>query len=77
MPHVIVKLWPGKTDAQKAQLAAEITRSIETIMGSGAASISVALEEVAPDDWTAQVYEPEIRGKWDTLLKRPGYGPKA
>ena len=26
MPHVIVKLWPGKSEAQKARLAEKITR---------------------------------------------------
>jgi phenylpyruvate tautomerase PptA (4-oxalocrotonate tautomerase family) len=25
MPHVVVKLWPGKSEQQKAQLAWEIT----------------------------------------------------
>ena len=28
MPHVIVKLWPGKTEEQKKQLAEEITKSV-------------------------------------------------
>lgn len=76
MPHVIVKLWPGKTDAQKARLAEEITNSLKTVIGSGDAAISIALEEVAQEDWTDQVYEPDIRAKWGTLLKAPGYGPK-
>jgi phenylpyruvate tautomerase PptA (4-oxalocrotonate tautomerase family) len=26
MPHVIVKLWPGKSDQQKARLAEKITK---------------------------------------------------
>jgi 4-oxalocrotonate tautomerase len=26
MPHVIVKLWPGKSEEQKTQLAQAITR---------------------------------------------------
>ncbi|HET9131743.1 MAG TPA: tautomerase family protein [Terriglobia bacterium] len=29
MPHVIVKLWPGKTDEQKKQLADRITRAMK------------------------------------------------
>ena len=28
MPHVIVKLWPGKSEAQKARLAEKITRDV-------------------------------------------------
>jgi hypothetical protein len=28
MPHVIVKLWPGKSERQKQQLADAITRDV-------------------------------------------------
>ena len=28
MPHVIVKLWPGKSERQKQDLADEITRAV-------------------------------------------------
>ncbi len=75
MPHVIVKLWPGKSDAQKAQLTEAIVRDVTSILHYGDESVSVALEEVAPDDWTEQVYKPDILGKWDQLTKEPGYGP--
>ena len=75
MPHVIVKLWPGKSDAQKAQLTEAIVRDVTSILHYGDESVSVALEEVAPDDWTEQVYKPDILGKWEQLTKQPGYGP--
>lgn len=77
MPHVIVKLWPGKSDAQKTRLAEEIAQSLRSVMGSGDAAISIGIEEIAPEEWTEKVYEPDIRDKWDTLLKTPGYGPRA
>lgn len=75
MPHVIVKLWPGKSDAQKAQLTEAIVRDVTSILHYGDESVSVALEEVAPNDWTEQVYKPDILGKWEQLTKQPGYGP--
>ena len=28
MPHVIVKLWPGKSEEQKARLAEEIAKDV-------------------------------------------------
>jgi RimJ/RimL family protein N-acetyltransferase len=46
-----------------------------TALGSSADSISVGVEDVSPDDWMGQVYEPEMTGKLDSLYKRPGYGP--
>ncbi len=73
MPHVIVKLWPGKSAEQKARLTEAIVRDVTNILHYGDESVSVALEEVAPDDWTEQVYKPDILGKWDQLTKEPGY----
>lgn len=73
MPHVIVKLWPGKTEQQKARLADEITKSVMSVLGYGEESVSVAFEEVGSDEWAEKVYGPEIKAKWDALYKKPGY----
>ena len=75
MPHVIVKLWPGKSEKQKTQLADAITRDVMKFLNSGEESISVALEEVPAGQWTEKVYNPDIRDKWKTLYKEPGYDP--
>jgi len=75
MPHVIVKLWPGKTNAQKRDLSDAIVRNVTSILRYGDESVSVGFEEVAPDEWTARVYEPDIECKWDRLVKEPGYRP--
>lgn len=75
MPHVIVKLWPGRTEDQKARLAERIVRDLVEVAGSSESSISVAIEEVKPEDWTASVYRPDIQGGRGTLYKKPGYEP--
>lgn len=76
MPHVIVKLWPGKSAEQKQRLSDAIVRDVTTVLNYGAESVSVAFEEVAPHDWTEQVFKPDILGRWDNLTKEPGYGPR-
>lgn len=76
MPHVIVKLWPGKSEDQKRQLTETITRGVMESLAYGEDAVSVAFEEVAPAEWTSQVYEPDIRGKWLNLTKQPGYGDR-
>lgn len=76
MPHITVKLWPGKSDEQKAQLTAAIVREVTSILHASDASVSVAFEEIAADDWTEQVFKPDILDKWDKLTKEPGYGPR-
>ena len=73
MPHVVVKLWPGKSADQKARLTECIVQGVTSILGYGEDSVSVAFEEVAPRDWKDKVYEPDVRGRWDQLTKRPGY----
>ncbi len=38
-------------------------------------SISVAFEEVDPDDWAEEVYRTDILEGEDMLYKKPGYNP--
>ena len=73
MPHVIVKLWPGKSERQKRRLAEAITRDITTVLNYGDESVSVALEEVTAVEWGDKVYRPDIVEKAATLYKKPGY----
>ena len=73
MPHVIVKLWPGKSEDQKARLADAITRDVMNVLNYGEESVSVAMEEVEPQDWAEQVYKPDIVNKPEQLYKKPGY----
>jgi 4-oxalocrotonate tautomerase len=60
MPHVIVKLWPGKSEQQKQKLADGLTKPVMSSLGYGEESVSVSLEEVAARDWTEKVYKPDI-----------------
>ena len=73
MPHVIVKLWPGKSERQKKELAERITEDVMSVLGYGEESVSVALEEVAPQDWAEQVYLRDIVEKAEAIYKEPGY----
>ena len=73
MPHVIVKLWPGKSEQQKARLAEAITKDVMEILHYGDESVSVAMEEVKSQDWVEKVYRPDIQNKRNTLYKKPGY----
>lgn len=75
MPHIIVKLWPGKSEEQKARLAEKIVKDLIAITESSETSISVAIEEVRPEDWTEAVYKPDILNGSGKLYKKPGYNP--
>jgi 4-oxalocrotonate tautomerase len=73
MPHVIVKLWPGKSEQQKTQLAEAITKNVMEILHYGEESVSVAMEEVKPGEWAQKVYRPDIMKNVSKLYKKPGY----
>jgi 4-oxalocrotonate tautomerase len=59
MPHVLVKLYAGRTDLQKAKLAEAVTKAVMTTLKLEEESISVAIEDVAPAQWTEKVYKPD------------------
>ena len=73
MPHVIVKLWPGKSEQQKTQLAERIAKDVMSVLRYGEESVSVAMEEISADDWAEKVYRSDILTNWDKLYKKPGY----
>ena len=75
MPHVIVKLYTGRSEQQKAKIAEEVTKAVMTGANCAEQAVSVSIEDIEPDDWTETVYKPEIIGKADTLYKKPGYNP--
>jgi 4-oxalocrotonate tautomerase len=75
MPHVIVKLLPGRSELQKTQLAEEIVKDVVAIAKCEEKSVSVAFEEIKPEDWAEKVYKPDILDKPEKLYKKPGYNP--
>ena len=75
MPHVIVKLYQGRSEEQKARLAAQIVKDVVNVLDSADESVSVAIEDVKPIDWAEKVYRADILGNWDKLYKKPGYNP--
>lgn len=75
MPHVIVKMYPGRTVEQKNELAQEIADSVMKIAGCEMKSVSVAIEEIARENWAEAVYRPDIIAKKETLIIKPGYNP--
>lgn len=73
MPHIIVKLWPGKSEGQKQEMTNKIVEAVTSSLDYGDESVSVALEEIAPSDWKEKVYQPDILSAMSQLYKKPGY----
>lgn len=77
MPHIIVKMYPGRSDADKQLLADNLAALLHDSMGYKLENVSVAVVEVEPSRWMADVYEPEITHGGAALVRRPDYGPAA
>jgi len=73
MPHVIVKLWPGKSQKQKKHLADRIVKAVMEVLNYGEESVSVAFDEINSRDWRERVYKPDIVSQSEKLYKKPGY----
>jgi 4-oxalocrotonate tautomerase len=73
MPHVIVKLWPGKSEQQKQRLADRITQDVMDVLNYGEESVSVSFDEISAKDWKERVYKPGIVDEPEKLWKKPGY----
>jgi 4-oxalocrotonate tautomerase len=73
MPHVIVKLWPGRSEQEKKLLAGAIVKDVVTYAKCDESSVSLSIEEIRSSDWAEKVYKPDIIDKADTLYKKPGY----
>lgn len=75
MPHVVVKLYAGKSEEQKKKLAEAVTKAVTTTLSYGDESVSVAIEDVAPERWAEDVYKPDILQNPDRIYKKTGYNP--
>ncbi len=75
MPHIIIKLLPGRSEEQKRELVNAIAGDVVSIAGCDEKVVSVAIEEIKPEDWARKVYKPDILDQEDKLYKKPGYNP--
>ena len=73
MPHVIVKLYPGRTEEQKENMTERIVQAVIECLGAPETSVSVSFEEVDKERWKEEVYLPDIVEKVNTLYRKPGY----
>jgi 4-oxalocrotonate tautomerase len=51
MPIVRIEIWPGRTHAQKAELARVITEAMVTIAHTTPEATTIVFEDVAKENW--------------------------
>ena len=53
MPIVRIEMWPGRTHAQKAELARVMTEAMVTIAHTTPEAVIVVFDDVAKENWAA------------------------
>lgn len=76
MPHIIVKLYPGRSEEQKMSLVESITKVVSENLKLNESSISIAIDEVPSENWAKEVYKKDIIDNHNKLYKEPGYRPQ-
>ena len=73
MPHIVVKMFPGRTAQQKFDLAEALAKAMMSSLGTPESAISVGIEDIEKADWMDKVARPEIAAKPAVIFKKPGY----
>lgn len=73
MPHIIVKLWPGRSEELKQTVAKKLAEEAAKGLNSGIENISVSFEEIPQEEWKREVYKKDILDKPEQLYVKPGY----
>ena len=72
MPHITVKLWPGRSEEKKRNLAEKIAKDVSEELQVDIGHVSVSFEEVSREDWENEVYNKDILNN-NNLYFKPAY----
>lgn len=55
MPHVDIKMFPGRDDELKKKVADAVLETMVSELGCAKEHLSVAISDVAPEEWNEKV----------------------
>jgi 4-oxalocrotonate tautomerase len=73
MPHINIKMYPGRDDATKKKAADAVAKALSESIGADMSVISVAIEDIPQSEWQEKVYDKELTDKNKNLFIKPGY----
>ncbi len=72
MPHIELKVYPHYNKESLAALAGKLVKDVAEALDVPERVVSLAIEEVAPDEWNDRVFEPLIKDR-ECLVVQPDY----
>lgn len=76
MPHIIIKLWPGRTMEQKRAVCIPVGIALHDATGIELSHISVSIEEVQPDEWDEKIRKGELVRRASEIVIPEGTKPE-
>ena len=71
MPHIAIKMYPGRDEETKKRLAQAILETASKELNRGKEHFSVSIEDIPQENWKEAVYDKVVADK-NTLIQ-PGY----
>lgn len=68
MPHVVIKMWPGRTEEQKKACAREVKDAVVRTLGVPANVTSVSVQEIPQSQWNTRVVEGEMKTEGELII---------
>ncbi|HOJ49773.1 MAG TPA: tautomerase family protein [Spirochaetota bacterium] len=72
MPHIVIKMYPGRTEEKKRELAEKIINTAIEVLNVDRSAFSLSIEEIPQEKWI-EVFKNEIINS--KLYIKPGYNP--
>lgn len=72
MPHITVKMYAGKSDEHKKDLAEKLAKVIMEANDVPYGAVSVIIKDILPEDWTDEVVKKDLAER-EFIVKMPGY----
>ena len=72
MPLISIKMYPGRTEEQKKQLALALVKTAVETLGTPETAFTVMFDEIAKEEWPEKVAQPEIEANAEKVYVRQG-----
>lgn len=71
MPHIHVKMYPGRSEELKMAMSRAIVEAAANTLGVRKGAFSVCVEDVEKDKWNEEVVEKCLQAKKETVFITP------
>jgi 4-oxalocrotonate tautomerase len=73
MPHINIKMYPGRDSELKKKAADAVAKALSESLGADMSAISVSVEDIPQTEWKEKVYDKELTEDNKNLFVKPGY----